>query len=314
MSVQSARYRRTLAAVAAAAVAIPVGLATAPAFASPAPSPVITATQAAWTLEVEAEVFNRINEYRQSQGVAPLTRNSAVDALARGWSETQAAQSNMSHNPQYGQQMPAGASSWSENVAYLSGYSTAEMAGVFVDGWIDSEGHRRNLLDPKATHTGVGVAQNAGGEVYATQNFGSYAGALPGDAELAPAPIEQPAPAAPAEEPALAPMPVPAPEAATEQEPAKEPAEQEPATEPAEGADPAPAEEPASSEEPASAEHPAPTAPADEAAGDGAQAPAEEEQAPADGPAASEEEKPAREKLGHFERLVLEFLLSVFRR
>ena len=311
MSVQSVRYRRTLAAIAAASVAIPVGLAAAPAFAAPTAISIVTANQPSWALDMETEVFNRINDYRQSQGVAPLTRNSAVDAVARTWSESQAANSDMSHNPDYGQLMPAGASSWSENVAYLDGYSPDEMARVFVDGWIGSEGHRQNLLDADATHTGVGVAQNAGGEVYATQNFGSYSGALEGDGQAAP--VEEPA--APVEEPAVAPAPE------VEQEPAPAPAEVEqpepgPVEEPAAPAEePAPVEEPAApAEEPAPADEPTPAeepAPADEPT------PADESATPAedDEKGASDDHKERSERdMSRFERAILEFLLRIFGR
>ncbi|WP_170297275.1 CAP domain-containing protein, partial [Georgenia thermotolerans] len=207
MTAQSSRRRRSaLAALAAAAVAIPAGLAAAPATAAPA-APAPATLQASVTAQIEAAIFTQVNAYRATNGVAPLTRNGGIDAVARGWSQTQADRGKLSHNPSYGDQMPAGASAWAENVAYLQGYSVSQMAKVFVDDWISSPGHRRNILDAGMTHTGIGVAQNAAGEVFATQNFGRYAGGISGDASPAPAP--QPAPSTPAPERTTRPAPAP---------------------------------------------------------------------------------------------------------
>ena len=56
---------------------------------------------------------------------------------------------------------PAGA--WAENVA--AGYGSA--AGV-IEGWMGSEGHRENLLDPSFTSIGVASAQASDGTLYWT--------------------------------------------------------------------------------------------------------------------------------------------------
>jgi len=45
-----------------------------------------------------------------------------------------------------------------------------EMATQIVDGWMDSPGHRRNILDPY-TNEGIGVGINDADTVYVTQNF-----------------------------------------------------------------------------------------------------------------------------------------------
>jgi uncharacterized protein YkwD len=46
----------------------------------------------------------------------------------------------------------------------------AEAASVIVTGWMNSSGHRRNILDPKLTLLGVGVAADDD-EILATQLF-----------------------------------------------------------------------------------------------------------------------------------------------
>lgn len=40
-----------------------------------------------------------------------------------------------------------------------------------MDGWMNSAGHRANILNSSFTKIGVGVAQNASGQYYWTQHF-----------------------------------------------------------------------------------------------------------------------------------------------
>ncbi|WP_448072713.1 CAP domain-containing protein [Georgenia yuyongxinii] len=319
MPVLTQRQRRSaLAALAAATLTVPVGIAglapavaapaaAAPAAAAPAAAAPAAAAQPAWTTQLETEIFEQLNAYRAGQGVAPLTRNASIDGVARSWSQTQAAQGRMSHNPGYGQQMPAGVSAWSENVAYLAGYDVAQMAEIFVDGWINSPGHRRNILDADMTHTGVGIAQNSAGEVYATQNFGRYPGALPGDGAAAPAPAQTPAPApAPAPEPEPLPAPAPAPAPAEEPAPAERPAAPAPSEEPKPTPEPAPVE-PATDAPTAEAPTPAPSEDAEEDDVEGQRPDHDDVTDRAD------DVRPA-DRLGRFQRMVLEWVLSTFDR
>jgi hypothetical protein len=54
---------------------------------------------------------------------------------------------------------PAGAGRAAENIAY--GYTSFDKT---LGQWIDSSGHRRNLLLPKATRVGIASARNASGK------------------------------------------------------------------------------------------------------------------------------------------------------
>jgi uncharacterized protein YkwD len=40
-----------------------------------------------------------------------------------------------------------------------------------VEGWMESKGHRKNILGVEYTHTGVGIAVGADGTIYFTQLF-----------------------------------------------------------------------------------------------------------------------------------------------
>lgn len=64
----------------------------------------------------------------------------------------------------------------SENIAFQhsSGeFATADLARRYVEGWKDSPGHRRNLLEPDATDLAVAVSQSSKSRrYYAVQLFG----------------------------------------------------------------------------------------------------------------------------------------------
>lgn len=47
-----------------------------------------------------------------------------------------------------------------------------ELAAGFLKAWLESEGHRKNLLDPDVYDLGVGVAKGDDGRWYAVQDFG----------------------------------------------------------------------------------------------------------------------------------------------
>ena len=46
-----------------------------------------------------------------------------------------------------------------------------ELADLVVDGWMDSPGHRENILEDSYDVEGIGAAIDANEQVYITQNF-----------------------------------------------------------------------------------------------------------------------------------------------
>jgi uncharacterized protein YkwD len=54
-----------------------------------------------------------------------------------------------------------------ENVAL--GYPNAS---TVVEGWMNSSGHRHNILDPTVAETGIGIARSQDGGIYYCQVFG----------------------------------------------------------------------------------------------------------------------------------------------
>jgi uncharacterized protein YkwD len=56
-----------------------------------------------------------------------------------------------------------------ENVAWTSGFTTAQVVTL----WMNSSGHRANILNPAFAHIGVGRATSSRGTIYWTQDFGA---------------------------------------------------------------------------------------------------------------------------------------------
>ena len=56
-----------------------------------------------------------------------------------------------------------------ENLAMNSGMD--DPVASAVQGWMESPGHRANILDPAVTHTGVGIAEDEDGGYAFTQLF-----------------------------------------------------------------------------------------------------------------------------------------------
>jgi uncharacterized protein YkwD len=46
-----------------------------------------------------------------------------------------------------------------------------EIASQVVNGWMNSPGHRENILNARYDREGIGIAVSSDGKVYVTQNF-----------------------------------------------------------------------------------------------------------------------------------------------
>lgn len=121
-----------------------------------------------------AQILKETNQVRAEAGLPPLKLSNALNSVAQGCSQQQAAQGFMAHCDNFASKFPSGWTTASENVAM--GYSVSQV----TTGWRNSPGHYRNMTDPKATHVGIGIAYAADGTPYYTQNFAGYAdGVLP---------------------------------------------------------------------------------------------------------------------------------------
>jgi uncharacterized protein YkwD len=125
--------------------------------------------------EMESEEFRLTNQARAEYGLAAFECDLELAEVARDHSEDMALRGYFSHtNPEgerpWDRMSRAGISfrSAGENIAY--GYSSA---GAVHNGWMNSSGHRANILSSNYTHIGVGLYDN-GGTLYWTQVFARY--------------------------------------------------------------------------------------------------------------------------------------------
>lgn len=120
----------------------------------------------------EQEVVDLTNEVRADEGCGPLRADDRLHEAAVAHSEDMAERDYFDHVTPEGvgpgeRAERAGYDSWGgENIAW--GYQSAE---AVVEGWMDSDGHRANILNCDFEAIGVGAA-NSGRGPYWTQTFG----------------------------------------------------------------------------------------------------------------------------------------------
>jgi uncharacterized protein YkwD len=139
----------------------------------PAASPAPASTNPQDTFD--QQILDLVNQERAKVGANPLRINEQLDLAADQHTLDQASMNNMSHIGSNGSKMGdriknAGYlfSSIGENVAYGYGDAAAVMSG-----WMNSPGHRQNILNPNYQEIGIGYAQGADGRPYWTQDFGA---------------------------------------------------------------------------------------------------------------------------------------------
>jgi uncharacterized protein YkwD len=133
--------------------------------------PVSPAAQA-----IASTVFDLTNLERTKGGLAPLAASSKLMLAAQLQSDQMAQLQNMNHvlpgapYPNPVDRLAAANYQWQaygENIAM--GYATADEV---VTAWMNSAGHRANILSTSFTELGVGYALDASGRPYYTQDFG----------------------------------------------------------------------------------------------------------------------------------------------
>ncbi|MCH0564155.1 MULTISPECIES: sigma-70 family RNA polymerase sigma factor [unclassified Streptomyces] len=120
------------------------------------------------------QVVALVNKERAKAGCGPLTEDSQLDKAALAHSDDMAARGFFDHtNPDGvgpGQRITDAGYRWSsygENIA--QGQQTPQ---AVMDAWMNSPGHRANILNCSFKNLGVGVHQGSGGPWW-TQDFGS---------------------------------------------------------------------------------------------------------------------------------------------
>lgn len=125
------------------------------------------------TRAAEAEVIRLVNIQRSKNGLQPLAANWQVGRVARYKSQDMINKHYFSHtSPTYGspfnmmETFGIKFSAAGENIA-MGQRTPAEV----VNAWMNSPGHRANILNPSYTQLGVGLAKDSNGTCYWTQMF-----------------------------------------------------------------------------------------------------------------------------------------------
>lgn len=120
----------------------------------------------------EQRAFNLINADRVANGLSPLKLNLAVSTVAGRHAQDEINRNFFAHNNPDGlspfDRLRAAGIPFSyaaENLAINQDVTTAEKA------FMNSPGHRANILNPNYTEVGIGVRYNSQGSVYVVQNF-----------------------------------------------------------------------------------------------------------------------------------------------
>lgn len=119
-----------------------------------------------------AAILSLVNEQRATAGCKPLTASSSLDGLAQAFSDEMAARGFFDHTD------PDGNDPWdrakARGITNLGGENIARgqaTAQAVMDAWMNSPGHRANILNCDYTTLGVGIHFGTGGPWW-TQDFG----------------------------------------------------------------------------------------------------------------------------------------------
>lgn len=126
---------------------------------------------------IAREIFDRVNDERRERGVEPVEWNEELAGVARDWSAAMAERGVLEHQDVrevLSRDELSGFAGLGENIFTASGPVPAGVAHV---GWMRSDGHRVNVLNPGWNRLGVGVFCAPDGSVWAAQEFGRTVGA-----------------------------------------------------------------------------------------------------------------------------------------
>ncbi len=120
----------------------------------------------------ESRILQLVNAERSKTGLKPLSSNSDCTKLARMKSQDMVDNNYFSHqSPTYGSPFDM---LKSNKVDYMSAGENIAMnqnADAAFKAWMNSEGHRKNILNPNFTELGVGIAPKGNGSNIYTQIF-----------------------------------------------------------------------------------------------------------------------------------------------
>ncbi|HKG22958.1 MAG TPA: CAP domain-containing protein [Blastocatellia bacterium] len=125
---------------------------------------------------LESQCFDEVNRLREGYGLAALEFSGELLEVARYYSRRMAEENFFSHVDPEGhtvrQRVSGAGISWrvlGENLAFTNGYINP--VAVSVKGWMESPGHRKNILDGSYRQAAIGAWISKDGTVYFTEIF-----------------------------------------------------------------------------------------------------------------------------------------------
>ncbi|MFC8339426.1 MULTISPECIES: CAP domain-containing protein [Streptomyces] len=150
----------------------PASKAPAPTKTSAAPPPSKKPSPSPTDASARSEVLALVNQERAKVGCSPLSTSAPLTSLAQNFSEDMAARGFFDHTD------PDGDTPWDRAAqAGVQGLAAENIARgqadaqAVMEGWMNSEGHRANILNCDYKTIGIGVHEGSGGPWW-VQNFG----------------------------------------------------------------------------------------------------------------------------------------------
>ncbi|KAA3599332.1 MAG: CAP domain-containing protein [Calditrichaeota bacterium] len=130
--------------------------------------------------EIEKAIFRFTNKERTERGLKSLKFNQELQELAKIHNKNMNDYDFFDHEDQNGMKIgerrkaffPEILGGIGENIAFNKGYEIEGTAKRLVKQWMNSPGHRENILRKEFTQLGVGILVE-GNKIYGTQVFGS---------------------------------------------------------------------------------------------------------------------------------------------
>jgi uncharacterized protein YkwD len=139
--------------------------------------------------EYEQQVVDLVNLERANRGLPPYKRVTALDEAARYHSADLGQDNYFDHNTydRVNGNLVYVCDTWTRIGKYYAGASGENIAAGYstpqsvMNGWMNSTGHRNNILSTHSREIGVGYANQSGSDYYHywTQDFGRRSGVYP---------------------------------------------------------------------------------------------------------------------------------------
>lgn len=124
--------------------------------------------------------LDKINEARADEGIEPLVWAGDIEDYTRDHSTAMSGWGELIHSTgdALGDALPAGWTSWGENIGWQSNPNPPDCTAMH-DAFMNSVGHRNNLLNPSFQFVATGTIIDADGELWTTHVFFSHPSYVP---------------------------------------------------------------------------------------------------------------------------------------